>query len=175
MRKGSPLSSETYKPKRHLRNEIYSLALVMLAPLGIALIFPYESIGWRASEKADEISTQSAKSSCAFIRLGPNGEEAAVSATRSSMKTSAEGVVGGRIRANLSLSEIPEETGDIADISDRKGVNEERQIVKRLILPRPPSLAAPKAELIIASPPSPDLGDQEKSNKQKFDLLELDE
>ena len=134
-----------YKPKRHLRNEIYSLALVLAAPLGIAAAFPYAALAF----KAREAPAESARASCAFISLPDEQADAAVQAARASIKTARDGM--SALRADLSLGAIPRETRCVAQIGERRGVVRQGD-VDFPYTPLPHSQAAAKPEKIAADP-----------------------
>lgn len=102
-----------YRPKRHLRHEIYSLIAVLSAPFIIAFIFPYKAIGFHA---APDRPAEQAR--CAFVTLSDEETDAAIAAARSAIKTSSGSLA--RLRADLSLSSIPEESSlTVAEISQR--------------------------------------------------------
>ena len=133
-----------YKPKRHLRHELYSLSAVMLAPLIVALVFPYRAVGWKST--ATEMPRDA---SCAFIVLSEEQEDAAIRAARSDIKTALEGF--GHMRTDLSISAIPEETGCVADVGERIGaIPGEGPLAAPL--PLPPSLAAPNPSVSPRKP-----------------------
>lgn len=108
--------SKPYRPKRHLLNEIYALVLVLTAPAGVALVFPYPAIGFKPDATRGMRTEQPL---CAFISLSEEEADAAVMAARSSIKTALDGVSG--IRADLSISSIPEENGAAVDLAERQG------------------------------------------------------
>jgi len=130
----------TYKPRRHLRYEVYSLLAVMIAPVAISIIFPYQAIGWKGSPGRPE-----QKPHCAIITLSESDALAAVETARSDIKTSVEGTA--TIWADLSISEIPEMVEGVADISERAAIANSKRIIQGE-LPLPMTLAAPKAHKI---------------------------
>lgn len=138
-----------YKPKRHIRHEVYSLLAVLAAPVVLAFVFPYSAIGFRS-----EAPKSAARPTCSFVTLSPDETDAAIAAARAAIKTSSTAI--GRIRADLSLSAIPEEASiAVADISERHTVAPVGTIEYRAML-LPPTMAAPRPERIkAAAPPAP--------------------
>ena len=126
----------TYRPKRHLRNEIYSLALVMAAPIGVVAVFPYASLSFNPAEA----ETGARQHTCSFVVLSDEQADSAVQAARSAIKTAREGI--SALRADLSISAIPRERSGVADVSERHGVAPMTD-ARYDVLPLPPTLAAP--------------------------------
>ena len=85
--------------KRRLRNEIYSFVLMMAIPSALAIVFPYEAIGFRAVEPPE-----SSAAHCAFVTLTAAEERLALTAARAAWQVNAEGVRG--LRADLSVGEL---------------------------------------------------------------------
>ena len=127
----------TYKPKRHLRHEIYSLVLVLSTPLAVLSVLPYAALSIQPEKQ--ESSSPPGRPFCSFVVLSDKQADAAVQAARSAIKTAREGI--SRMRANLSLSEIPEETGCVSDPSERQGVAQITDVPYD-VLPLPESCAA---------------------------------
>lgn len=128
-----------YRPKRPLRNEIYALVLVMLAPLGVALVFPYASLSFKS--QADGAAAHAPRRSlCSLIALTDEQADAAVKAARSAIKTAHEGI--SALRADLSLSAVPEECVGVAVVGERLGVAPMGDAPYD-VTPLPRSLAAP--------------------------------
>lgn len=133
-----------YRPKRHIRHEIYSLAAVMLPPVILAFVFPYAAVLFRPSQV-----TQMQTSSCAFVSLSDEETDAAIAAARSAIKTSSEN--SRRLLADLSLSSIPEELSiAVADISQRTGIGSPACAPYNSAM-MPPSCAAAKPDRIDAA------------------------
>ena len=104
---------KTYRPKRSVRHEIYSLAIVLIAPLLITCFFPYHALGWRASEHA-----AAPRTFCAFISLSEAESDAAIASARAAIRTAAERV--NRVRADLTVADVPEaEIGETVAIDAR--------------------------------------------------------
>lgn len=139
-------SHPAYRPKRHLRYEIYSLALVLIAPVGVLVVFPFASLSFHAAQEAKPVHRQSV---CSFVALTEQQVDAAVEAARSAIKTAQDGI--SALRADLSISAIPAENGGVADVSERKGAPPLAD-AKYDALPIPPTLAAPPPVRILASP-----------------------
>lgn len=87
------------KPKRRLQHEIYSFLLMMAIPVALASVFPYDAIGYRASEPAAEEPPR-----CAFVTLTADEERQALAVARAAWQVNAEGVRG--LRADLSVGEL---------------------------------------------------------------------
>lgn len=139
----------TYHPKRHLRNEIYSLALILVAPVGVIAVFPYASLSFVPAGIADEGIVPVRHSFCSFISLTDEQADAAVQAARSAIKTAHEGI--SALRADLSMSAIPAEHDSVADLTERHGIAPMGDAPYD-VLPLPPSNAAPQPERIIHDP-----------------------
>lgn len=146
-----------YRPKRHIRHEIYSLIAVLCAPFIIAIVFPYGAIGFRAADEKP-----AAPSLCAFVTLSEEETDAAIAAARSAIKTSSGSLA--RLRADLSLSSIPEESSlDVADISQRTSfpkpgiVTFDDPLLPATCAAPPPATIAPSGDKPAKSLPFPRL------------------
>lgn len=127
----------TSRPRRHLRHELISLALVLAAPLGVVAIFPYDSLSFVPAKREQPLVRRPA---CSFVVLTDEQADAAVQAARSAIKTSHEGI--STLRADLSIFAIPSERGGVADVVDRQGAAS-IQDAPYDVLPLPHSFAAP--------------------------------
>ena len=138
---------QSYRPKRHLRNELYSLALVLAAPVGVVAVFPCSALSFRPahSDAAETVP----RARCSFIALTQEQADAAVQAARAAIRTSHEGI--SALRADLSISAIPSERGGVADVTERFGVAPMADAVYDAP-PMPPTLAAPPPEKITPEP-----------------------
>lgn len=127
-----------YRPKRHLRHEIISLALVLAAPVCVLAIFPFASLSF--SPQVPEEAAVAHRPACSFVVLTDEQADAAVQAARAAIKTSHEGI--STLRADLSIFAIPVESGGVADVAERQGALPMSDAPFD-VLPLPPSLAAP--------------------------------
>ena len=152
-----------YRPKRHLRHEIYSLALVLAAPLGVMAIFPFASLSFHPAESSPSAVHRPA---CSFVVLTDEQADAAVQAARSAIKTSHEGI--STLRADLSIFAVPAERGGVADVGERQGVAPVGDVPYD-VLPLPKSFAAPKP----ARTPSDPAANVIKPPCSRDDLLEI--
>ena len=85
---------------RRLRYEMFSLALVFSVPVAVALVFPYEAVGFHAREHGG-----AAVANCAFVSLDAAEERAALAAARTAWQVDVKGVRG--LRADLSTGDLP--------------------------------------------------------------------
>ena len=138
-----------FKPKRPLRNEIYSLAGVLALPLALLLAFPYCGIGYRSS--ADRPAPAPG---CAFVTLTGEAERMALEATRSSWRMRSAGVRD--LVTDLGVEAIPETVPSaVMDIGGRSRLAPAGSVESDL-KPLPPSLAAPKAVRFVQPRPAAD-------------------
>lgn len=84
---------------RSLASEFTTIAAVLAVTAGIAAIFPYSAIGWRARTVAAK------PPSVAFVTLAAGEESTAMRAAKASWQNDAGGVL--RVRADLSFGELP--------------------------------------------------------------------
>ena len=85
---------------RRLRYEIFSFALVASVPVAIALVFPYEAVGFHAKERA-----VAPVADCAFVSLDAAAEHEALAAARTAWQVDVKGVRG--LRVDLSTGDLP--------------------------------------------------------------------
>ena len=136
-----------FKPKRPLRNELYSLVGVMVLPLAILLSFPYAGIGYKSA--ADRPASAPG---CALVTLTEAEEDAAVAATRSSWKMHNESVRD--LVTDLGVEAVPETVpGAVMDIGERSRLPPAGS-VKSDLKPLPRTFAAPKAERLVQAKPA---------------------
>ena len=85
---------------RSWRSELVSVAAVLAIPAGIALVFPYDALCFRAAPE------KPADPAVAFVRLSPESERLAMRAARTSWR-----VKGGarEMRADLSVAPLPDD------------------------------------------------------------------
>ena len=139
------MSMRATRPRRPLRYEFYSLAAVLAVPLALAACFPYAALGLTPASDPEPC-----RAACAFVTLTPDEETDILAAARAAWKVSSAGV--RRMRADLSLSELPEDSAcAIADIEDRQRYPMPGG-VRFVFSPLPSSLAAPPPEKIPADP-----------------------
>lgn len=140
-------SHPTYRPRRHLRNEIYSLALVLAAPVGVIAVFPFAAFSFHPD--AHDAQQQRIAASCSFVELTEKQADSAVEAARSAIKTAQDGI--SALRTDLSLSAIPLESGGVAELAERVGPPPMAD-ADYDVLPLPPTLAAPAPKRIPLDP-----------------------
>jgi len=85
---------------RRLRHELLSLALVAAVPVSLAIVFPYEAVGFRATGPGPRRAAP-----CAFVSLSAAEERAALAAARTAWQVDAKGVRG--LRTDLSSGDLP--------------------------------------------------------------------
>ena len=137
------------KPRRPLRNEVYSLAGVLALPLALLLAFPYCGIGYRSA--ADRPAPAPG---CAYVTLTEEAERAAVEATRASWRMRSAGV--RNLVTDLGVEAIPETVpGAVMEIGGR-GRLPPAGTVESDLKPLPPTRAAPKAARLVQPKPAAD-------------------
>ncbi|MBR2838863.1 MAG: hypothetical protein IKE55_08775, partial [Kiritimatiellae bacterium] len=95
-----------------LASELATLATVLAIPAGIAAIFPYSAIGWRARPSAAR------QPAVAFVTLTAEEEAAATRAAKAYWQNDAGSMM--RIRADLSFGELPAAPEEaVLDVSAR--------------------------------------------------------
>ena len=94
------MSAFRVRPRRRLRQELVSLALLLAIPVALACTFPYAAIGFRASPEPEESAPH-----CAFVELSAQQERKVLAAARSAWQVDARGVRG--MRLELSGGELP--------------------------------------------------------------------
>ena len=93
-------------------SEIATLATVLAIPAGIAAVFPYAAIGFRARRVAPR------PPAVAFVTLSPEAEAAAMRAAKASWQNDAGSIL--RVRADLSFGELPSAPEEaVLDVSAR--------------------------------------------------------
>lgn len=142
-------------------SELASIMTVLSIPVGIALVFPYEGLGFRAS--ARETSKQPAVS---FVRLSSDEEARAMRAAKTSWQNSES--VRNR-QADIYFSELPEETFPSVMTEKERRHEAELPIVERGEVPFLPSCrAAPPLRI------SPDGKREDPSAFSREELLKID-
>lgn len=133
------------RPQRSLRSELVSLALVAVAPAASVAVFPFPALRFGAAEGPGAVPAR-----CAFVSLSEAGELAAMDAARGSWKANAEEV--RRLRANLSLTDIPEEPfRPLVSISERAR-SPGCASLSCALPPLPPTVASPAPERLAREP-----------------------
>lgn len=130
---------------RRARQEFFSILATLALPLAVVASFPYGAIGFKA-EQPPAVERPFA----AFVTLTEEEESRATVAVKASWQS---GVVAfRRIRADLSVGELPEEShGTVLELSTEALRMPEREIPVD-IPPFPPTMAAPSPEKILPVP-----------------------
>lgn len=156
------MTPRRYEPRRPLLNELYSLAVVLLAPLTIGLVFPLDAFRCEPSTGAAPASA-----SCAIVYLTADEEESAMAASRTAWKVNMADT--RELHADLSVSGIPEEeTHGVMEISERRPFPRPG-LVRYPYSPLPPTLAAEKAQRI-----APEATEDEGVAFPRSELLKID-
>lgn len=140
------MSDARAKTFRHLRHDLISFALVAVVPVALACVFPYEAIGFRATESARGQSF-----SCAFVSLDVDEERAALAAARTAWQVDSAGVRG--MRTDLSSSDLPPvPTRPVISVRAGRAIS----VAGAAYVPNalPPTVAAPPPDKITAGTPS---------------------
>lgn len=88
------------RPLLSLRREAVLLLEIAVIPAGIALVFPYEAVGFSARESVRDRSP-----SCSFVVLSEEEERVALAAARTSWQVGKKGARG--LSIDVSSSELP--------------------------------------------------------------------
>ena len=88
------------RPMRGIRHEVFTLALVASVPVALALVFPYDALGFRPAPCAG-----AAQASCAFVSLVAAEERAVLAAARTAWQVDSKSVTG--LRLDLSAGDLP--------------------------------------------------------------------
>jgi hypothetical protein len=88
------------KPMRSIRREAFALALMASVPVALALVFPYDALGFRPPRDA-----AASRTTCAFVALDADEERAALAAARSAWQVDSKSVAG--LRIDLSSGDLP--------------------------------------------------------------------
>ena len=152
------------RPRRLLRHDLLSLL-----PLGVLLaalvsLFPFGIFKMKSETVAADRKRSAA--SCAFVELTPEMEMKAMEIVRSALSVGSTNIRD--LRADLSLSTIPEQVlGAIMDI-DERSVRVSIPAPVFDVLPLPASLAAPPpCKLPVLAPEAP------KPTFSKEEMLKL--
>lgn len=151
-----------FRPRKHLRYELYSLTAIVSIPIALVAAFPYSSVAFTASESRPAPAPR-----CAFVELTEEEEASALAAARAAWKVSAEGV--RRMRLDLSIESAPEDpVTSVSDIRDRARPPSAPTV--RLDAPAlPPTMAAPPPAQI-----APWSGEDDGGAFPRRELLQID-
>ena len=133
-------------PRRPLRNELYALAMVMVAPLAIVAVFPFEALRLAPGSCAD-----ACVSSCAFVLLTADEEASATTASRTAWKVNMTDTRS--LTADLLTPSISDEELRPASCILDSPLRRESLHLRIEACPLPPTLAAGKPAKI--EPESP--------------------
>ena len=158
------MNASSPKPKRPLKNDLYSLAVVLIVPLSVMLAFPYSAIGFSAARR------EKSPASCAFVTLSGEAEEMAIEAARSAWKG---GLAKGRDdlpELGLLAPTLPKaDFGPLVSMGDMPPP-EAHRTVQYDSLPMPPSLAAKGAQKLS----SPKSAEDDAMPFPKGEMLKID-
>jgi hypothetical protein len=151
------------KPRRQLRNDIYSLLLLLAVPAALLPVFPFSAIGYEAASGG----FASASAACAFVRLDARAERAALAAARAAWQHGTGNIRS--LRADLSAGALP--SAPVVDVirgRTRRAYSPGSELYRPSLLP--PSLAAPPpARIAVESDTAP-----EAAAFPREELLKLD-
>lgn len=138
----------TLKPRRRIRHEILSLVPLAVLIAVLFLMFPFSSIALKGL--TDSVPS-GIGTTCVLVELTADEEARAMEIIRSAFSTDAGSVRD--LRADLSLSTIPEQAPSLVmDFDDRKRPRELTEpSLEIFLIPR--SLAAPEPGVIQAAEP----------------------
>lgn len=143
------------------RGEVLSVATVLSIPLGVAVIFPFRAVGFKAQDVA-----LSPSATVSFVHLSEEEEAQAVRATRSALRGDGEDV--RQLHADLSFSDLPDEVqGEILPVSARP-LGTDVPLVECAVGPFLPSRQAPPPQRI------PIVREEERPTFAKDVLLKID-
>jgi hypothetical protein len=131
---------------RNVRQEIFSSLAAWALPMAVVLIFPYGAVSFKASQ-----APLQSQAFAAFVTLSDEDEQHAIAAVKAAWQGDAVGL--RRIRAELSVGELPEEEpGAIMEVSPLSLEAPQNDIAVQVPV-FPPSLRAAPPEK-IAPPPA---------------------
>ena len=135
---------------RSWRSETVTMAMVLAVPACIAVIFPYDALSFRASEKP-----VCRPPFAAFVSLDASGERRALTAAKSSWRGGSD---SRRMRADLSFGVLPNDDTavELLPIDSRSRAPQARPVACGMP-PFLPSRAAGKAVKIAADAEADDL------------------
>ena len=136
------------RPRRSVRHELASLAVLAFVPAAILAAFPYEAMSFRPAEGARDV-----RPACAFVVLGEDEEHAALAAARTSWQVDSKSV--RRMRVDLSADDLPPEP--VRPIIRSRPRRFDGSVREAVYLPGtlPPTVAAPRAPAIPSDPEGP--------------------
>lgn len=149
-------------PLRSLRHEAISLLEISVIPVAIALLFPYDAVGFRANERES-----GRRSSCAFVTLTDEEERVALSAARTAWQVDAKGVKW--MKPESGPGELPP-MPVVFVIPERPVRGTSAAQAKYTPNSLPPTVAAPPPAVIA---PDENMGAEAKQTFSKEDLLKL--
>ena len=148
---------------RRLRYEIFSFALVASVPVAIAIVFPYDAIGFHAQERDGAPPA----AECAFVSLDAAEERAALAAARTAWQVDAKGVKW--MKPESGPGELPP-MPVVLVIPERPARGTSAAPAEYTPNSLPPTVAAPPPATIA---PDDDKGTEAKQPFSKEDLLKL--
>lgn len=121
--------------KPRIRHEILSFSLVVSLPVAMAVVFPYEAIGFKP-----RASSVSRTAHAAFVTLDEDEEAAAMKAARASWRVSASDVRA----AEIQIEELPERPiSAVLGFGDRSSAPAVKPVVFKMPPYTPSAAAAP--------------------------------
>lgn len=124
------------KPRRQLRNDVYSLLLLLAVPAALLPVFPFSAVGYEAASG----DFGSASADCAFVRLDDRAERAALAAARAAWQHGSGNVRS--LRADISAGALPDAPAvDVIRERTRRAYSPGSGLYRPSLLP--PTLAAP--------------------------------
>ena len=149
-------------PLRSLRHEAISLLEISVIPVAIALLFPYNAVGFRANERES-----GRRSSCAFVTLTDEEERVALAAARTAWQVDAKGVKW--MKPETGPGELPP-MPVVFVIPERPVRGTSAAPAEYTPNSLPPTVAAPPPAVIA---PDENMGAEAKQTFSKEDLLKL--
>ena len=149
-------------PLRSLRHEAISLLEISVIPVAIALLFPYDAVGFRANERES-----GRRSSCAFVTLTDEEERVALAAARTAWQVDAKGVKW--MKPESGPGELPP-MPVVFVIPERPVRGTSAAPAEYTPNSLPPTVAAPPPAVIA---PDENMGAEAKQTFSKEDLLKL--
>ena len=132
------MSGARYRPRRRWRHELIALALVLALPVCVALVFPFDAVGFVPHPDRPEPEAR-----CAFVRLDAEGLARARAAVRTSWQPEAREV--RTLPDDFLADALPEEEpGEVMDLSHRVPLKPAGPVAYAGV-PLPPSRAAAPA------------------------------
>ena len=140
------MTTPSTRPRRSVRSELLFLAALFSMPAALSALFPYSAVAFASRPEA-----RRSDPSCAFVELSEEVETKAMDRVRAALSVRRDRV--GGLKADLSLSTLPEEPARAIVSESDMGVLAGPVAPGGDFVPYPPSMASAEPDKIEAAPP----------------------